>query len=88
MDATRRALLGAAALGAGGLALMQAAAGAEGSDRGNPGVGAGCDRGDGLRPDFAARGSGDSANRLPKPARFPPPAASRRGADPGCDRCR
>ena len=39
MDATRRALLGAAALGAGGLALMQAAAGAEGSDRGNPGEG-------------------------------------------------
>ena len=39
MDATRRALLGAAALGASGLALMQAAAGAEGSDRGNPGEG-------------------------------------------------
>ena len=39
MDATRRALLGAAALGVGGLALVQAAAGAEGSDRGNPGDG-------------------------------------------------
>jgi hypothetical protein len=36
---SRRGLLGAAALGAGGLALMQAAAAAEGSDRGNPGEG-------------------------------------------------
>jgi oxalate decarboxylase len=39
MDATRRALLGAAALGASGLALMQDAAGAAANDRGNPGDG-------------------------------------------------
>ena len=39
MDATRRALLGAAALGAGGLALAQTAAAAEGSDHGKPGEG-------------------------------------------------
>jgi oxalate decarboxylase len=39
MDATRRALLGAAALGASGLALMQNAAQAEATDRGNPGEG-------------------------------------------------
>ena len=39
MDATRRALLGAAALGASGLALMQNAAGAAADDRGNPGGG-------------------------------------------------
>jgi oxalate decarboxylase len=39
MDATRRAILGAAALGAGGLALMQNAAGAGASDHGNPGDG-------------------------------------------------
>src|SRR5215467_14502638 len=39
MDATRRALLGAAALGAGGLALMQNAVGAGASDKGNPGEG-------------------------------------------------
>jgi len=39
MDVTRRALLGAAALGAGGLALMQTAAAAEGSDHGKPGEG-------------------------------------------------
>jgi oxalate decarboxylase len=39
MDATRRALLGAAALGATGLALMQNAAGAEASDTGKPGEG-------------------------------------------------
>jgi oxalate decarboxylase len=39
MDATRRALLGAAALGATGLGLMQNAAGAEGGEKGNPGVG-------------------------------------------------
>jgi oxalate decarboxylase len=39
MDATRRALLGAAALGAGGLALMRDAAGAGASDHGNSGDG-------------------------------------------------
>jgi oxalate decarboxylase len=39
MDATRRAILGAAALGAGGLALMQAAAAAGASDHGSPGEG-------------------------------------------------
>jgi len=39
MDATRRALLGAAALGASGLALTQNAAGAAANDRGNPGDG-------------------------------------------------
>lgn len=39
MDATRRALLGAAALGASGLALMQDVARVEASDRGNPGEG-------------------------------------------------
>ena len=39
MDATRRALLGAAALGASGLALIQDAAGAAANDRGNPGDG-------------------------------------------------
>ena len=39
MDATRRAILGAAALGAGGLALMQAAAAADASDHGSPGEG-------------------------------------------------
>ena len=39
MDATRRALLGAAALGAGGLALTRAAAAAEGNDHGKPGEG-------------------------------------------------
>ena len=38
MDATRRALLGAAALGAGGLALTQALA-AEKNDTGRPGDG-------------------------------------------------
>ena len=36
---SRRGLLGAAALGASGLALTQAAAAAEGSDKGNPGEG-------------------------------------------------
>jgi len=36
---SRRGLLGAAALGAGGLALMQAAAAAQGSDKGSPGQG-------------------------------------------------
>ena len=39
MDATRRALLSAAALGVGGLALVQAAAAAEGNDGGKPGEG-------------------------------------------------
>jgi oxalate decarboxylase len=39
MDATRRALLGAAALGASGLALMRNAAGAGATDHGNPGDG-------------------------------------------------
>jgi oxalate decarboxylase len=39
MHATRRALLGAAALGASGLALMQNAAGAGASEHGNPGEG-------------------------------------------------
>ncbi|HKA42682.1 MAG TPA: cupin domain-containing protein [Burkholderiales bacterium] len=39
MDATRRALLGAAALGASGLALMQNAAGVGTTDHGNPGEG-------------------------------------------------
>src|SRR5258707_6518923 len=39
MDATRRALLGAAALGASGLALMRDAAGAGASDHGNSGDG-------------------------------------------------
>ena len=39
MDATRRALLGAAALGASGLALTQDEAGAAANDRGNPGDG-------------------------------------------------
>ena len=38
-NVSRRGLLGAAALGAGGLALMQAAAAAEGNDRGKPGEG-------------------------------------------------
>ena len=42
MDATRRALLGAAALGAGGLALTRAMA-AEGSDHGRPGEPGGAD---------------------------------------------
>src|SRR6201981_3396175 len=36
---SRRGLLGAAALGAGGLALMHAAAATEGNDRGTPGEG-------------------------------------------------
>jgi oxalate decarboxylase len=39
MDATRRALLGAAALGAGGFALTRAANAAEGNDHGKPGEG-------------------------------------------------
>ena len=39
MDATRRALLGAAAIGASGLALMQDTAFGEASDRGDPGEG-------------------------------------------------
>src|SRR6478672_1591931 len=39
MDATRRALLGAAAIGASGLALMQNAVQADATDRGNPGEG-------------------------------------------------
>ena len=39
MDTTRRAMLGAAALGAGGLALVRAAAAAEGNDHGKPGEG-------------------------------------------------
>ena len=39
MDASRRAVLGAAVLGASGLALVQDAIGAGASDKGNPGEG-------------------------------------------------
>ena len=56
MDATRRAILGAAALGAGGLALMQAAAAAGASDHGSPGEG----------------GLGRSAVQLPPGAKVAP----------------
>ena len=57
MDATRRALLGAAALGASGLALMQNAAGAAADDRGNPGGGG------------YGRASSRRQGRIPRPKR-------------------